>query len=194
MYILFEGIDTCGKTTQIELLKAKLDNIIITKEPGGTKFGNRARDILLSGDIVSSEAEVLLFLADRAEHYKEIVEPNRDKNIVISDRGFLSGIGYAMAKESMDRDRLIDMNQFALSNRFPEAIIFFKTDIDTLRERLNSKTKDAIEDRGIEYLMRVQDEMQKTLTKLKDISILEIDATLSLDEIHTRILNYIKGL
>ena len=194
MYILFEGIDTCGKTTQIELLKAKLDNIIITKEPGGTKFGNRARDILLSGDIVSSEAEVLLFLADRAEHYKEIVEPNRDKNIVISDRGFLSGIGYAMAKESMDRDRLIDMNQFALSNRFPEAIIFFKTDIDTLRERLNSKTKDAIEDRGIEYLMRVQDEMQKTLTKLKDISILEIDATLSIDEIHTRILNYIKGL
>jgi len=194
MYILFEGIDTCGKTTQIELLKQKMDNIIVTREPGGTKFGKRAREILLSGDIVSNEAEILLFLADRAEHYKEIVEPNRDKNIVISDRGFLSGIGYAMAKESMDRDRLIDMNRFALSNRFPEAIILFKTDIDTLKERLNTKTKDAIEDRGIEYLMRVQDEMQKTLTKLKDISILEIDATKSIDEIHTIVLNYIKGL
>ncbi len=194
MYILFEGIDTCGKTTQIELLKQKMDNVIVTREPGGTKFGKRAREILLSGDIVSNEAEILLFLADRAEHYKEIVEPNRDKNIVISDRGFLSGIGYAMAKESMDRDRLIDMNRFALSNSFPEAIIFFKTDIDTLKERLNTKTKDAIEDRGIEYLMRVQDEMQKTLTKLKDISILEIDATLSIDEIHAKVLNYIKGL
>ena len=92
MYILFEGIDTCGKSTQIELLAQTDPTLITTHEPGGTAFGKQAREILLSDSLSSKRAELLLFLADRAEHYEEIIKPNKNKTI-ISDRGFLSGIG-----------------------------------------------------------------------------------------------------
>ena len=68
MYILFEGIDTCGKSTQIELLANQQPELIITKEPGGTAFGMKAREILLKDTLASKRAELLLFLADRAEH------------------------------------------------------------------------------------------------------------------------------
>ena len=61
MYILFEGIDTCGKSTQIELLSQKYPQIITTKEPGGTEFGKKAREILLEDSLSSKRAEFLLF-------------------------------------------------------------------------------------------------------------------------------------
>jgi len=96
MYVIFEGIDTCGKTTQIDLIANRFIDAIKTREPGGTEFGKRAREILLTDSLASKEAELLLFLADRAEHYAEVIRPNRDK-LILSDRGFLSGIRYALA-------------------------------------------------------------------------------------------------
>ena len=64
MYVLFEGIDTCGKSTQIELISKKHPEIVITHEPGGTAFGKKAREILLSDSLASKRAELLLFLAE----------------------------------------------------------------------------------------------------------------------------------
>ncbi len=98
MYILLEGIDGCGKSTQIELIKDRFPNIITTKEPAGTNLGVKIREILLNGEKVSKEAETLLFLADRAEHYNRILAPNRDK-VIISDRGFISGIAYSLTNQ-----------------------------------------------------------------------------------------------
>jgi dTMP kinase len=66
MYILFEGIDTCGKSTQIALIKEQHPEVLVTKEPGGTEFGVKAREILLDGRLNSKRAELLLFLADIA--------------------------------------------------------------------------------------------------------------------------------
>ena len=91
MYILFEGIDTCGKTTQIELLKGKFDNLLVTKEPGGTNNGIKIRKLILNGKIYSKQAEILLFLADRAEHFEEVIKPNKSK-LIVSDRGLISGL------------------------------------------------------------------------------------------------------
>ncbi|RUM68184.1 MAG: dTMP kinase, partial [Sulfurovum sp.] len=154
MYILFEGIDTCGKSTQVELIAQKLDNVILTKEPGGTEFGKQAREILLKDSLSSKRAELLLFLADRAEHYREVVKVNQDK-IIISDRGFLSGIGYALANGDFDFDHLVELNKFALEGNFPDLIILFLIDIETLKERTSEKNLDGIELRGLEYLISV---------------------------------------
>ncbi len=63
MYILFEGVDTCGKTTQIELISQKFQNVIVTREPGGTEFGKKIRKIALHENIASKRAELLLFLS-----------------------------------------------------------------------------------------------------------------------------------
>ncbi len=190
MYILFEGIDTCGKSTQIERISQKYPEIITTKEPGGTPFGIKAREILLLDTLSSKRAELLLFLADRAEHYQEIISPNRDK-VIISDRGFLSGMAYALANGDFDFDELISLNRFALEGHFPDKIILFITDIETLKERTGNKTLDGIEMRGLEYLMIVQEKMKESIIAL-NIPHLFIDATDDIESIKSNILSYLK--
>ena len=190
MYILFEGIDTCGKSTQIDLIADKRHDVIVTHEPGGTAFGKQAREILLSDSLASKRAELLLFLADRAEHYEEIVEPNKDKT-VISDRGFLSGIGYALANGDFDFNELVALNKFALKEHFPDKVILFLTNMETLTQRTAEKELDGIELRGLEYLITVQNKMQESLEKL-DIDYLELDATESIENIHQKILTYLE--
>jgi dTMP kinase len=189
MYILFEGIDTCGKSTQIELIATEHPEAVITREPGGTEFGQKAREILLSAKLRSKRAELLLFLADRAEHYEEIVRPNRHK-LLISDRGFLSGIGYALANGGVSLEELIALNHFALHGDWPDHIIFFETDEATLRRRLGAKSSDGIEERGIDYLLRVQEKMKEALPRL-GIPTLVIDARESVEAIHQRIVTYL---
>ena len=190
MYILFEGIDTCGKSTQIDLISDKHPEIVITHEPGGTPFGKKAREILLTDSLASKRAELLLFLADRAEHYQEIISPNKDK-LIISDRGFLSGIGYALANGDFDFDELVSLNKFALEGHFPDKVILFLTDMKTLEERTSAKSLDGIELRGLEYLLTVQEHMRESILKL-GIPHLFVDATQDIETIHQTILTYLK--
>ena len=189
MYILFEGIDTCGKTTQIELLKQEFKEIIFTKEPGATEFGIKAREILLSGSIQSKKVELLLFLSDRAEHYEEIIKPNLNKTI-ISDRGFISGISYALANEDFDFDTLLKLNRFSLEDTMPDKVILFKTNMQTLQQRMGEKTLDGIELRGLEYLLSVQDYMISSIEKI-ELNHIVIDASDSVENIYNRIRDYI---
>ena len=192
MYIIFEGIDTCGKSTQIELLSKRLKDVIVTKEPGGTDFGKKVREILLSNSLSSKRAELLLFLADRAEHYERVIKPNRDK-IILSDRGFLSGIGYALANSDFSFEYLIELNRFSLEDNFPDLIVFFKIDIKTLKLRTDSKELDSIEQRGLNYLLRVQDKMMNILKKL-DIPYITIDASKDIESIYQEISSLIESL
>lgn len=91
-FLTFEGIDGCGKSTQMRLLASELrlrgHEVITTREPGGTQFGNRLREVLL--DIegqVDPLAELLLFAADRAQHVRTLIRPALESNhIVLSDR------------------------------------------------------------------------------------------------------------
>ncbi len=93
MFITFEGIEGSGKTTQIKRLSIHLqqkgENCIITREPGGTAIGAKIRAILLdpaSGDL-APEAELLLYLADRAQHIKQVIQPYlKAGNAVLCDR------------------------------------------------------------------------------------------------------------
>ena len=190
MYILFEGIDTCGKSTQIDLIANKHPEIVVTHEPGGTAFGKKAREILLADSLASKRAELLLFLADRAEHYEEVIETNKNR-VIISDRGFISGIGYALANGDFDFEELVRLNKFALKDHFPDRIVLFLTDMETLKERTSEKSLDGIELRGLEYLLRVQEHMKESIIKL-GIPHLFIDATDSIENIHQKILTYLK--
>ena len=189
MYVLFEGIDTCGKSTQIEMIEKVFDNTIITKEPGGTSFGVQAREILLKDSLSSKRAELLLFLADRAEHYEQIIKPNKNK-LILSDRGFLSGIGYALANDDFEFNHLVELNKFALDEHFPELIFLFITNMETLTKRMGEKKLDGIELRGLEYLLTVQEHMKNSLEKL-NIPYVLIDATDTIENIHKIITNRI---
>ena len=190
MYILFEGIDGAGKSTQIVRLAAAFPQAIVTKEPGGTKLGENLREILLKENDLDKRAEILLFVADRAEHFGKIIKPNLDK-MILSDRGFVSGMAYALAGGNFSFEELLNLNKFALQGNFPQKIVFFKADESTLRSRLNSRAQmDGIEARGFEYLLRVQDAMEEILQKL-DISYVTIDAALDEEKITNLIKEFI---
>ena len=190
MYILFEGIDGAGKSTQIARLAAIFPQAIVTKEPGGTKLGENLREILLKENDLDKRAEILLFLADRAEHFGKIIKPNLDK-MILSDRGFVSGMAYALAGGNFSFEELLNLNKFALQGNFPQKIVFFKADESTLRSRLNSRAQmDGIEARGFEYLLRVQDAMEEILQKL-DIRYVTIGAALDEEKITNLIKEFI---
>ena len=190
MYILFEGIDGAGKSTQIARLAAAYPQAIVTKEPGGTKLGENLREILLKENNLDKRAEILLFLADRAEHFGKIIKPNLDK-MILSDRGFVSGMAYALAGGNFSFEELLNLNKFALQGNFPQKIVFFKADESTLRSRLNSRAQmDGIEARGFAYLLRVQDEMEEILQKL-DARYVTIDAAWDEEKITNLIKEFI---
>ncbi len=189
MYLIFEGVDTCGKSTQVELLHKSLKNSIVTKEPGGTKLGIKLREMILHQGVQSHKSELFLFLADRAEHYEKVIKPNKEK-IIISDRGFISGIAYALANHpDYELEFLINLNKFALDEHMPDLVILLQTDQELIRSRMGKKQEDMIEKRGLSYLLSVQDNMIAILKKL-NIKYHIIDARKSIEEIH----NEIKGL
>lgn len=190
MYIIFEGIDTCGKTTQMDLLKNIEADVVVTKEPGGSEVGVTIRDIILHRGLKSKEAEMFLFLADRAEHFTQVVEPNLDK-LILSDRGFISGLAYAKTNdENVDLDLLVKLNKIALKDTFPDMIFLFQIDEKTLIKRVLAKNNDKIEERGIKYLLNVQTNME-LITKQLGLKYEVIDATLDIETIHNKIKSLI---
>lgn len=190
MYILFEGIDGAGKSTQIARLAAAYPQAIVTKEPGGTKLGENLREILLKENDLDKRAEILLFLADRAEHFGKIIKPNSNK-MILSDRGFVSGMAYALAGGNFSFEELLNLNKFALQGNFPQKIVFFKADESTLRSRLGLRAQmDGIEARGFAYLLRVQDAMEEILQKL-DVRYVTIDAAMDEEKITNLIKEFI---
>lgn len=191
MYIVVEGIDTCGKSTQIELLTKAYPQAIITKEPGATELGAKIRELVLYSDNLCPVTELLLFLADRSNHASAVIKPNLGR-LIISDRSLVSGMAYALASKKFDFKWLETLNRFAMQDIMPDAIILFKIKEQTLRERLGEKTHDIIERRGIEYMLDVQKHLERVASSL-EIPTLFINAEESIEAIQTQINNYIKG-
>jgi dTMP kinase len=190
VYIAIEGIDTAGKSTQIDRLSEAFPDAVITKEPGATKIGKQIRDIVLSGEVQSAKAEFLLFLADRAEHMQEVVRPNLDK-LVISDRSVVSGVAYAMVQESISQTAILHLNRFATDGQYPQILFLLKLSEKELSFRLSQKELDGIEARGISYLLGIQDALIEA-AKLLEIKLVIIDASDPIEKITQEIINKIK--
>lgn len=188
MYVALEGIDTCGKSTQIALLQAYFPEAIFTKEPGGSALGATLRDIILqshnhASSHISKEAEFFLFLADRAEHIDKIIKPNLHK-LIIADRSLISGIAYANDLESRA------INLACTQGIVPDLCFVFVIDKPTLQARLGTKTKDSIEMRGIDYLLAIQDRIIQVAHSTAKHTI-EIDATKDIAHITQELCAYI---
>ncbi|MDO7253650.1 dTMP kinase [Helicobacter cappadocius] len=167
MYVALEGIDTSGKSTQIESLKKDFPHAIFTKEPGGSMLGIEIREMILkehntnNNYQIDAKTEFLLFLADRAEHIAKIIKPNQDK-LIISDRSLISGIAYARNIQGAK-----ELNLFATDNIIPDLVIILELDKKTLQDRLGKKSNDAIEQRGIQYLLDIQKNIKSIAERLQ---------------------------
>ena len=192
MYIAIEGIDTAGKSTQIANVSKHYPDSVVTKEPGATDIGKEIREMVLSARAQSKKAEFLLFLADRAEHIKEVIEPNLHK-MIISDRSAVSGVAYALVQGEISEKALVHLNNFATNCIYPEKVFLLKLTKEELEFRLSQKKLDGIELRGAKYLLKIQDAIIEA-TKLLNLELVIIDATKSIEEITKEILCNMKDM
>lgn len=178
MYVVIEGIDTCGKSTQIELLRKIYPQALFTKEPGGTGLGAKIRDLILfdspTNTHLDERAETLLFLADRAQHYAEVLYKH-EENLIISDRSLISGIAYA---RNINIQEAIMLNHFAMRTLLPDLVCILQLDEANLRMRLKAKNHDNIESRGIAYLLEIQARLIE-VTQMLGIHYILLDSTQS---------------
>ncbi|MFQ5900411.1 MAG: dTMP kinase [Thermodesulfobacteriota bacterium] len=127
LFITFEGIEGCGKTTQMELLKKALEeegvSVTITREPGGTKTGNRLRPILLGkkGNELFPLTELLLYLACRAQLIEEVIRPALDEGkVVLCDRFADSTRVYQGSGRGLDIEIIDRFNEIAAGGIRPD--------------------------------------------------------------------------
>ena len=167
-FIVFEGIDGSGKTTQINQLSKWLirneiipenNQLVITREPGGTKLGKSIRSLLLNtsrGKSPDSITELLLYAADRSQHVNEIIRPALNKgDWVISDRFCGSTLAYQGYGRKLDIKLIKDLETIATQDISPD--ITFLLDIaveESIKRRINRKD-DRIEKEGREFLSNV---------------------------------------
>ena len=167
-FIVFEGIDGSGKTTQINELSKWListdlipenNQLVITREPGGTELGKSIRSLLLDTSTAKSPnsiTELLLYAADRAQHITEIIRPTLNKgDWVISDRFCGSTLAYQGYGRKLDINLIKDLETIATQGITPD--ITFLLDIpveESIKRRINRKD-DRIEKEGIEFLSNV---------------------------------------
>ena len=167
-FIVFEGIDGSGKTTQINQLSKWListdlipenNKLVITREPGGTKLGKSIRSLLLDTSIKKSPdsiTELLLYAADRSQHVNEIIRPTLDQgDWVISDRFCGSTLAYQGYGRKLNINLIKDLEAIATQGIAPD--ITFLLDIpveESIKRRINRKD-DRIEKEGKEFLSNV---------------------------------------
>jgi len=167
-FIVFEGIDGSGKTTQINQLSKwitesnlipKNKQLVVTREPGGTKLGKSIRSLLLDTSIEEnpdSITELLLYAADRAQHVNEIIRPSLQKgNWVISDRFCGSTLAYQGYGRKLDIKLIKDLETIATQGISPDITFLLDITVDeSIKRRINIKD-DRIENEGREFLSNV---------------------------------------
>ncbi|BAT72567.1 dTMP kinase [Thermosulfidibacter takaii ABI70S6] len=180
LYIAFEGVEGCGKSTLCQLTHKWLREmgiaVIVTQEPGGTSIGNQLRKILLHKN-VDPYCELFLYLADRAQHTKEVIIPSLQRGkTILSDRCYLSTLAYqGYARELMDLEELVNLNNKATYGIFPD--IIFLLDIDPAISLSRIQNKDRIEQEGLEFHRKVREGYLKLSEKITNVVVLNAEKT-----------------
>ena len=141
LFISFEGADACGKSTQVQLLAETLRTqgreLIITREPGGTKVAEKIRDILLDKELqISARGELLLYLAARAEHVQQVIKPALQAGkIVICDRFLDSTLVYQGLARGLGLTEVLRLNDFATQGLLPQVTFWLAATREVLEMR-----------------------------------------------------------
>ncbi|MCS6807797.1 MAG: dTMP kinase [Bacteroidota bacterium] len=162
MFITFEGIDGCGKSTQAELLAERLrsatkDPVVLVRDPGNTSVAEAIRAIILSQKYtIRARTELLLFAAARAELVDTIIRPALDSgNIVIADRFADSTVAYQAFGRGVPIDDVVQVNAVATRGLVPCLTFFLSIPLVVAQERLKGKNADRIERSGEAFFQRV---------------------------------------
>ncbi|MDK2956054.1 MAG: dTMP kinase [Desulfovibrionales bacterium] len=197
MFITFEGIEGTGKTTQITRLKQHMEDmgrqVLLTREPGGSRIGRELRRLLLtmeSSDL-TGETELFLYLADRAQHVREVIRPALEQNkVVISDRFADSTVAYQGYGRGIDPKLLHSFNQTAIGEYGPDLTILLdiEPEIGLKRAMMRNMREQKVREEGrfeaeaLPFHKKVR-EGYLTLAMLHRSRIRVVDAAQSPDEV-----------
>ena len=199
LFITFEGIESCGKSTQVRLLANSLQHrgiqVYTTKEPGGTIVGMDIRNILLDStqSQLDSATELFLFLADRALHVNEVVKPALAKgNIVLCDRYSDSTLAYQHYGLGLSKDLIEQGNNLATDGLEADITIYLDVPVDISLSRIQAAipSPDRIETRPNDFHQRVHDGFL-TIANSNSQRIHIVNGTNEITEIHQAIVQIV---
>ena len=193
LFISFEGIDGCGKSTQVKMLLERLDQAgidsTLVREPGGTHISEEIREVLLKirDDTMADRTETLLMTASRAQLTHDIIIPSQEKGkFVIADRFADSTLAYQGGGRGLNLDWLIKLNEFATFGVRPDLTFFIDVTTDVGAQRRSTVHPDRLENVGHDFQEKVRNQYLK-LVKLFPDRFITLDGMESPDVIHTRI-------
>jgi len=145
-FITFEGSEGCGKSTQVRRLTKRLDKsgvpFLVTREPGGTPIGESIRELLQfapQSASMTSETELLLFEASRAQLVREVIKPAlKNGRCVIADRFFDSTSVYQGVARKLDQKFVQQLNAFAVGDCIPDVTFVLDVDLKIARARMTA--------------------------------------------------------
>ena len=190
LFISFEGIDGCGKSTQVKMLmnRFEFDGIdsLLVREPGGTQISEEIREVLLKNrnENMAERTEALLMTASRAQLTHDVIIPSLDSGlIVIADRFKDSTLAYQGGGRGLDINYLLQLNDFATFELDPDITFFIDVTTDEGHRRLNSKNPDRIEGAGKIFQEKVREQYLK-LARIYSDRFIVLDGKKTPEEIH----------
>ena len=198
VFIAFEGGEGTGKSTQSKLLKKWLEKegeeVVLSREPGGTDLGQGLRKILLGHETgaISPRAEALLYAADRAHHVFSLIRPALDRgDVVITDRYFDSSISYQGAGRVLQPNEVARISRWATESLFPTLTIIIDMPADVGLGRL--KSRDRLEAEPLAFHERVRNEFLQ-IAAMDPERYLIVDGLQNIDDIHEQIISRVGEL
>ena len=195
VFVVFEGPDKSGKTTQAKLLKDYLERkgekVVLTREPGGTEISEKIRDIILDPkNKISPLCELFLYEASRADNVENIIKPSLEKGyIVISDRFTMATLAYQGFGRGIDRKIISILNKIATSDLTIDIIFGFDIDEKEYFRRSGDSSKDRIErERG--FIKKVINSYRQIYKKTKNIIL--IDGRRPIEDIHKTVVDEVE--
>ena len=201
VFITFEGIDGCGKSTQTSMCRTWLEElgrtVLLVREPGGTKIGERIRELLLDkkNSSMAPLTELFLFEAARAQIVEEVIKPALSEGkIVICDRFFDSSYAYQGCARGLGPEMVSRLNMDATDGLAPDITFFLDISVEGAIKRRNvrGEEKDRIESAGDAFQEKVRQGFIRAASE--DGRIVTVDASLSPDEIFAQIREKIEAL
>src|SRR5438309_7861781 len=199
-FITFEGIDGCGKSTQLRLLASELRvrglNVVTTREPGGTPLGQKLRTALLDvQEQVDPVTELLVFAADRAQHVRKHLLPALEQNqVVLSDRYADATVAYQGAGRGFDPQLIQQIVELATGGLKPDLTLLFDLSVPEsagrTRKRVQNKRTDRLDKENAEFHTRVRNAYLE-IAKREPERFRVIDARGSVNETHRVVLTIV---